>query len=162
MLIDRERVVEVVDNLVGNAIKYTQPGGTVRVFCEVTNDEVVTNVQDTGQGLYEDEIRIVFDGLRRLSATPTAGESTTGLGLAIVRKIVELHGGRVWARSKKGEGSTFQLFDSRAEFSSSRARFKRKVGSRCSVPQRYPLAHCNDPMIVVCSRRHAGGQKNGA
>lgn len=109
MLIDRERVVEVVDNLVGNAIKYTQPGGTVRVFCEVNNNEVVTNVQDTGQGLYEDEIHIVFDGLRRLSATPTAGESTTGLGLAIVRKIVELHGGRVWARSKKGEGSTFSF-----------------------------------------------------
>lgn len=109
VLIDRERVVEVVDNLVGNAIKYTQPGGTVRVFCEVSNDEVVTNVQDTGQGLYEDEIQIVFDGLRRLSATPTAGESTTGLGLAIVRKIVELHGGRVWARSRKGEGSTFSF-----------------------------------------------------
>lgn len=108
VLVDSARIAEVFDNLVSNAIKFTSPGGSVKIQCVVNDDEVSTNVVDTGQGLDDSEIPQVFSG-KRLSARPTAGEPSTGLGLVIVKKIVELHQGRVWAQSRKGEGSTFSF-----------------------------------------------------
>ncbi len=108
VMIDRVRVAEVLDNLVSNAIKFTWPGGRVRVFCEVDGGEVVTHVEDTGQGLEARELDEVFSG-KKLSARPTAGEPSTGLGLVIVKKVVELHRGRTWVVSEKGVGSTFSF-----------------------------------------------------
>ncbi len=109
VLIDRSRIAEVVDNLLSNAIKYTFPGGEVRLFCEIRLDHVVTNIKDNGQGLSDEDIRHLFEGFKKLSAKPTAGESSTGLGLAIVKKIVTLHGGEVWVTSQKNIGSTFSF-----------------------------------------------------
>ena len=109
VLVDRSRIMEVVDNLLSNAIKYTQPGGQVRLSCSHEGREVTTHIQDTGQGLTEDDISKVFIGFKKLSARPTGGETSTGLGLAIVKKIVELHGGRVWVNSRFGVGSTFSF-----------------------------------------------------
>jgi signal transduction histidine kinase len=103
---DRDRISQVLDNLVDNAIKFTHPGGTVRVLCEATPEAGIIKVEDTGQGLAEDEVDSLFKG-SRLSARPTSGESSTGFGLVIVRRIVELHGGEVWATSRHGVGSTF-------------------------------------------------------
>jgi len=107
--IDAEKIASVVDNMLTNAIKYTYPGGRVRIYCEVDKAEVVTHIEDTGQGLSEEDLKTVFVSFRKLSAKPTAGESSTGLGLAIVKKIVELHGGRVWVQSRKGQGSRFSF-----------------------------------------------------
>ncbi len=109
VLVDRSRIFEVVDNLLSNAIKYTHPGGLVRVFCEAHDSEVVTHVNDTGQGLSPEDLKQVFKSFKRLTAKPTGGEQSTGLGLAIVKKIVELHGGRVWVSSELGKGSTFSF-----------------------------------------------------
>jgi len=106
--VDPARIAEVFDNLVSNAIKFTQVGGSVRIKCVTSDDEVSTNIIDNGQGLATTEIEQVFSG-KRLSARPTAGETSTGLGLVIVKKIVELHQGKVWAQSRKGEGSTFSF-----------------------------------------------------
>lgn len=108
VMADRIRVGEVLDNLMTNAVKYTEPGGRVRVFCQVEGDELVTHVEDTGLGLEPEELGKVFLG-QKLSARPTAGEKSTGLGLVIVKKLVELHGGRIWVASEKGEGSTFSF-----------------------------------------------------
>jgi signal transduction histidine kinase len=105
---DRLRTGEILDNLIGNALKFTHSGGRVRVYTERVGQELVTHVADTGQGLGPEELESVFAG-RRLSARPTAGEPSTGLGLVIVRKLVELQGGRVWATSEKGRGSTFSF-----------------------------------------------------
>ncbi len=105
---DRIRIGEVLDNLMGNALKYTHPGGRVAVRCESVDGELVTHVEDSGQGLAPDELARVWDGVR-LSPRPTGGETSTGLGLVIVKKLVELHGGRIWVESEKDKGSTFSF-----------------------------------------------------
>lgn len=107
--VDRLKIAAVLDNLLSNAIKYTHAGGRVTVSCERNEHSVVTHVQDTGQGLSDEDLRRVFTTFGKLSAKPTGGETSTGLGLAIVKKIVEIHGGRVWVESRKGEGSTFSF-----------------------------------------------------
>ena len=109
VIADSLRLSEVVDNLLSNAIKYTYAGGEVRVFCEVHTDEVVTNIVDTGMGISEDDMEKLFKGFAKLGSKPTGGELSTGLGLAIVKKIVDLHGGKVWVKSKKDQGSVFSF-----------------------------------------------------
>ena len=106
---DHRRVVEVMANLLSNAVKYTHPGGCVRIRCEPQSGEAVTHVEDTGQGLTPEDLAVVFKRFGKLSAKPTAGEPSTGLGLAIAKKIVELHGGRIWVTSERGKGSTFSF-----------------------------------------------------
>ncbi len=108
VLADRVRIGEVLDNLMSNALKYTRPGGRVRVRCESINGEVITHVEDSGQGLAPEELARIWDGVR-LSPRPTGGETSTGLGLVIVKKLVELHDGRIWAESEKDKGSTFSF-----------------------------------------------------
>ncbi len=114
VLADRVRIGEVLDNLMSNALKYTRPGGRVEVRCESANGELVTHVEDSGQGLAPDELARIWDGVR-LSPRPTGGETSTGLGLVIVKKLVELHDGRIWAESEKDKGSTFSFSLPRAE-----------------------------------------------
>lgn len=106
---DPVRIRQVLDNLVGNALKYTHSGGRVTVGCVRRETDVVVNVSDTGQGLGPEDLRQVFRSFKRLSATPTGGESSTGLGLAIAKGIVEAHGGRIWVASQRGVGSTFSF-----------------------------------------------------
>src|SRR5581483_8198730 len=109
VMMDVMRIRQVIDNLISNAVKYTQNGGEVRVSFETGEAEVVTHVRDNGQGLSEEDLKTVFRTFRKLSARPTGGESSTGLGLAIVKRLVEVHGGRVWVVSEKGKGSTFSF-----------------------------------------------------
>ncbi|KAB2880801.1 HAMP domain-containing histidine kinase [bacterium] len=107
--VDKLRIMEVFDNLISNGIKYSHSGGRVRIYCEANTKEVITHVEDTGQGLTEQDLQSIFSKFTRLSSKPTAGESSTGLGLSIVKKIVEIHGGRVWVQSTKNVGSTFSF-----------------------------------------------------
>lgn len=106
---DRDRLTEVISNLLSNAIKFTPRGGRINLRCVTRAGEVETHVEDTGPGLTEEDLRLVFTRFGRLSARPTAGESSTGLGLAIVKKIVKAHGGRVWATSRSGGGACFSF-----------------------------------------------------
>lgn len=108
VLMDRGRVGEVVDNLLSNAIKFTSPGGRVRLVSEVGEKEVTTRIQDDGPGLDREELEQAFTG-KKLGPRPTAGEPSSGLGLVIVKKIVDLHGGRVWVESRKGQGCVFSF-----------------------------------------------------
>ncbi len=109
VLIDKSRIFQLADNLISNAIKYTFPGGKVTVSFEIVGNFVCVNVKDTGQGLSDEDLKHVFKSFKKLSARPTGGESSTGLGLAIAQKIVNMHNGKIWVNSKKGEGATFSF-----------------------------------------------------
>lgn len=104
---DYQKIDEVLDNLVSNAIKFTPNGGTVRIKSSKELNNLVVEISDNGLGLNEDDLKHTFKRGAKLSAQPTAGESSTGLGLWIVKKLVESHNGRVWVKSSIGKGSTF-------------------------------------------------------
>lgn len=107
LLIDEGKIEQVLNNLIGNAVKYSYPNSTVKVRVLGIDNLVITQVIDQGPGIPEKELNDVFYPFKRTSVRPTNGESSHGLGLAIVKKIVEGHDGQVGVTSKIGEGSTF-------------------------------------------------------
>ncbi|GBD12481.1 Alkaline phosphatase synthesis sensor protein PhoR [bacterium HR24] len=104
---DAERLERAVVNLLDNAIKFTPPGGSVTVMANAAEEGVLVMVQDTGIGIDERDLPRIFE--RFYKADRSRHQPGAGLGLAIVRHIVEAHGGRVWAQSTPGEGSTFAI-----------------------------------------------------
>ena len=107
---DSDRIREAIDNLVSNAIKYSPIGGTIDLLVAQEDGGIVVQVKDQGAGLSPEDISRLFGRFQRLSAKPTAGETSTGLGLSIVKRIVDLHGGRVTVESAgQGQGATFKM-----------------------------------------------------
>jgi len=105
--VDRDKIQQVLDNLVSNAIKFSESGTRVDLIVETDRDSVVVSVRDRGQGIPESEQEKLFRPFSRTSVRATRGEKSTGLGLAICRKIVEAHGGSISVRSEVGKGSVF-------------------------------------------------------
>jgi signal transduction histidine kinase len=106
--VDADRVRDAIDNLVSNAIKYSPIGGEIDVNVGRDGDSIMVQVKDQGAGLSPEDISRLFGRFQRLSAKPTAGESSTGLGLSIAKRIVDLHGGRITVESAgPGQGATF-------------------------------------------------------
>ncbi len=105
--VDVHKMEEVLDNLVSNAIKFSDNGSSIKVKSAKVGGKIVVEVIDNGPGLTEEDIKRAFGRGARLSAKPTGGESSSGLGLWIVKKIVEAHHGRVWVKSSVLKGSTF-------------------------------------------------------
>ena len=103
---------EVLDNLLSNAIKYSMPESEISFFIkdEQNNGGVTFSIKDQGPGLTEKDMTKLFSKFQKLSARPTAGESSTGLGLAICKRIVELHKGKIWAENNVDGGSTFFVY----------------------------------------------------
>ncbi|HET6746340.1 MAG TPA: HAMP domain-containing sensor histidine kinase [Candidatus Limnocylindria bacterium] len=112
---DRERVVQLLTNLVGNALKFTQRGGEVVASLAEAPDGAVLEVRDSGPGIPPAEQPLVFDRFFRGTNVGEARASGSGLGLAIVRSIVEMHGGTITVSSAPGEGSTFTVRLPRAD-----------------------------------------------
>jgi signal transduction histidine kinase len=107
---DADRMREAIDNLVSNAIKYSPIGGKIAVLVSHEQNNTVIRITDEGAGLSPEDLGRLFGRFQRLSAKPTAGESSTGLGLSIVKRIIDMHGGRVTAESGgPGQGSTFTV-----------------------------------------------------
>jgi len=105
---DRDLLVRVAVNLLGNAIKFTPAGGSITVGAERRDDEViVVGVKDTGDGIPEEELDRIFDKFHMVERAEAPKRKGTGLGLSFVKLAVEAHGGRVWVESKVGEGSAF-------------------------------------------------------
>lgn len=107
--IDQDHMTQVINNLLSNATKYSHSNTTATLRGKVVGNEVQISVEDHGQGIPVDELPKLFTKFGRTSVTPTGGEKSTGLGLAIVKKIVESHGGKIWADSKVGQGSVFTV-----------------------------------------------------
>ena len=106
---DPERVAQVVVNLVGNAVKYSPDGGPVTVTTSRDGAFARLDVADRGIGIPADVLPTIFDHFRRVELGAARAIKGTGLGLSIVRQLVQLHGGRVWAESEPGVGSTFSV-----------------------------------------------------
>jgi signal transduction histidine kinase len=104
---DPNRIEQVVNNLITNAIKFSYPETTVTISASETRDFVEISVEDEGQGIPEEDIEKIFSEFARARVRPTAGEKSTGLGLAIAKKMVDAHGGKIWVESEVDAGSKF-------------------------------------------------------
>ena len=104
---DPDRILQIVNNLVSNAVKFTDSGGRVTVRTIGKDDGFRVEVEDDGPGIRKDEIPRLFDEFTRLSNRPTGGEKSSGVGLAISRYLIEMHKGKIGVESEVGAGSTF-------------------------------------------------------
>ena len=108
-LFDPDRMRQVIDNLLTNAIKFSPAGTTVDLACRQTKQSLEISVADQGPGIPSEDIDKLFGTFQKLSVQPTAGEKSTGLGLSIVKQIVNAHGGEITVDSKVGKGSVFTV-----------------------------------------------------
>jgi signal transduction histidine kinase len=103
---DERRLTQVLLNLVGNAIKFTDAGAVI-IKASRDNDAFLVRVDDTGPGISADDQKKLFQEFQQADSSTTKKKGGTGLGLAISKKIIELHGGKIWLESQVGKGSTF-------------------------------------------------------
>ncbi|MBC7262504.1 MAG: hypothetical protein H5T63_10905, partial [Chloroflexi bacterium] len=106
---DKERLKQVVRNLVHNAIKFTPKGGHVTIFATVEPGRIVVSVQDDGIGIPAEALPHLFERFYQVDSSSTRRAGGTGLGLYICKQIVTAHGGEIWVRSEVGKGSTFSF-----------------------------------------------------
>ncbi len=104
---DKNAIIQIIANLVGNAIKFSPSNTPIRISTLKEGEVVRFSVKDGGPGISPEDQKLLFGEFQTLSSKPTGGEKSTGLGLAIVKKLVTLHGGKVGVISESGKGSTF-------------------------------------------------------
>ena len=104
---DKNKLEQVLNNLLGNAIKYSLPRARIKILISLSENEMITSFMDEGQGIPANELSIIFNPFQTTSIKPTSNEKATGLGLAIVKKIIESHKGTVTVESEVGKGSVF-------------------------------------------------------
>ena len=110
VMADRDRILQVLTNLVGNALQYTLPGGAVTVQAAREKNEVVVTVKDTGIGIAASQLPHIFDRLYRADKSRARASGGSGIGLTIAQALVKAHHGRIWAESSgEGKGSTFHF-----------------------------------------------------
>lgn len=107
IMADEQQISWVITNLVTNALKYTNSGGTVTIRAREDGGAVRIDVEDTGQGIARPDLDRIFDKFVQIKHATDATPGSVGLGLAIAKEIVELYGGRIWAESELGHGSVF-------------------------------------------------------
>ena len=105
--IDRERILQVLRNLIGNAVKFTPDGGQVRISARPVEQGLEVSVADTGPGIRLEDLTSIFDKFQQIAPIGSYRIKGTGLGLAIVKHIITSHRGKIWAESKPGQGSAF-------------------------------------------------------
>jgi signal transduction histidine kinase len=109
VLADDDRLVQVLTNLISNAVKYSPDGGAIEISTRGGPEDVHLSVRDHGLGIPAEEVERIFDRYTRVDSGGGHSILGTGLGLPIVREIVALHDGKVWAESSPGAGSTFHV-----------------------------------------------------
>jgi signal transduction histidine kinase len=108
--IDQIYLSEVLDNILSNAIKYSNKGTKIKVNIKYSDGMVLTEIIDNGIGIREEDLGSIFEPFKTTRNKPTNGEVSTGLGLTLVKKIITLHGGRIEVKSRENEGSTFYYY----------------------------------------------------
>lgn len=106
---DRDRLVQILTNLIGNAVKFLSVNGHVEIEARDTEDEVIFAVQDDGPGMTKEEMEQIFDRFVQVQVQTGPGEHGTGLGLTITRELIEMHGGKIWVDSVPNEGTCFHF-----------------------------------------------------
>jgi len=104
---DRDKIGHVINNLMSNAIKYSGLGSRIIVKCTVVNNEQVFSITDEGVGVNQEDLPKLFDRYYRVQAAQASNVSGFGIGLYLSAEIIERHGGKIWAESEVGIGSTF-------------------------------------------------------
>ncbi len=107
--IDTDKMMQVFDNIMNNAIKYSPDGGTITCSLRETHDNVVISISDQGMGIPKKDLPHVFDRFYRVEKARARSMGGTGLGLAISKEVVQRHGGKIWANSSEGKGTTFYV-----------------------------------------------------
>ena len=108
--LDPNKIIQVLNNIIGNAIKFTPNNGMVTIEARLDRDRenmLIVSVADTGIGIAKENLERIFDKFQQVGERVSTDISGTGLGLAIAKEIIELHGGRIWAESEKGKGARF-------------------------------------------------------
>jgi signal transduction histidine kinase len=109
VLADARRTVQILTNLLANAVAHMENAGEVRITWERSGNEIVIHVKDSGIGIPSDELPRIFERFYRVDVSRSRSTGGAGLGLSIVRHLVAAQGGRVWAESAVGAGSTFSF-----------------------------------------------------
>jgi PAS domain S-box-containing protein len=104
---DSTRITQILSNLIDNALKYSPEGGAIHITTLATPEEVRVSIRDEGLGMSLEEMSKVFDRFQQLESGSSHRAGGLGIGLSLARKLMEMHGGRIWVESEKGEGSTF-------------------------------------------------------
>jgi two-component system, OmpR family, phosphate regulon sensor histidine kinase PhoR len=107
--VDKIRINEVLNNLIANAIKYTEPSGKITVWIENKSSDIITHISDTGHGIPKEAIPNLFNKFFRISGALEQGTKGTGLGLYITKSLVEMMHGKIWVESELNKGSTFSF-----------------------------------------------------
>ncbi|MCP9056144.1 cell wall metabolism sensor histidine kinase VicK [Streptococcus infantis] len=107
--IDTDKMTQVIDNILNNAIKYSPDGGKITVSMKTTDDQMILSISDQGLGIPKQDLPKIFDRFYRVDRARSRAQGGTGLGLAIAKEIVKQHNGFIWAKSEYGKGSTFTI-----------------------------------------------------
>ena len=107
--IDTDKMTQVIDNILNNAIKYSPDGGTITVSMKTTDEQMILSVSDQGLGIPKQDLPRIFDRFYRVDRARSRAQGGTGLGLAIAKEIIKQHNGFIWAKSEYGKGSTFTI-----------------------------------------------------
>ncbi|HGJ1342938.1 TPA: cell wall metabolism sensor histidine kinase VicK [Streptococcus pneumoniae] len=109
MKIDTDKMTQVVDNILNNAIKYSPDGGKITVRMKTTEDQMILSISDHGLGIPKQDLPRIFDRFYRVDRARSRAQGGTGLGLSIAKEIIKQHKGFIWAKSEYGKGSTFTI-----------------------------------------------------
>ncbi|WP_049497336.1 cell wall metabolism sensor histidine kinase VicK [Streptococcus pseudopneumoniae] len=107
--IDTDKMTQVIDNILNNAIKYSPDGGKIKVRMKTTDDQMILSISDQGLGIPKQDLPKIFDRFYRVDRARSRAQGGTGLGLAIAKEIIKQHNGFIWAKSEYGKGSTFTI-----------------------------------------------------
>ena len=107
--IDTDKMTQVIDNILNNAIKYSPDGGKITVTMKTTDDQMILSISDQGLGIPKQDLPRIFDRFYRVDRARSRAQGGTGLGLAIAKEIIKQHDGFIWAKSEYGKGSTFTI-----------------------------------------------------